>query len=430
MADVESYRQIVGDEIVSMIYKKARRLYGRHILHINSTYQGGGVAEILASLVPLMNDAGISAGWRTLHGNPDFFMVTKKFHNALQGDPISLTEMKKRLYISTNENFSIYTHIDHDCVIVHDPQPLPLIKLYRKMQPWIWRCHLDLSTPDERLWEFIKKFILKYDLTIISSEGYRAKNLPIEQKVICPAIDPLSPKNMEISEKVIAKCLKESGVRRDKPLITQISRFDRWKFPEGVLDAFKLVRKKVNCRLILCGSMAADDPESWIIYERVKRRAKRLIESGDVVLITSENHLLVNALQRSSAVIMQRSTREGFGLTVTEALWKEKPVVASKVGGIPLQIRDGENGFLVEPGNTKRFADRVIQILENPTLGAEMGRKGKEIVRKHFLITRLLLDYLDLLNVVVKCPLMHEGHLYSTQSGLRHSRILPETGQP
>jgi len=419
MADVESYRDIVGDEVVSTIYKKARRLYGRHILHINSTYQGGGVAEILASLIPLMNDAGISAGWRTLHGNPDFFMVTKKFHNALQGDPINLTEMKTRLYLSTNENFSIYTHIDHDCVIIHDPQPLPLIKFYKKMQPWIWRCHLDLSTPNERLWEFIKKFILRYDLTVISNEKYRGKDLPVEQRIIYPAIDPFSPKNMEISEKVVAKYLSKFGVRRDKPLITQISRFDRWKFPEGVLDVFRLVREKVDCRLVLCGSMAADDPESWVIYERVKRKAKRLIENGDVVLITSENHILVNALQRSSAVIMQRSTREGFGLTVTEALWKGKAVVASNVGGISLQIREGENGFLVKPSNTKGFADKIIKILENPTLAVEMGRKGKEVVRERFLITRLLLDYLDLLNVVVKCPLMSESYFQSKSRDTR-----------
>ncbi|MEA3432812.1 MAG: glycosyltransferase [candidate division WOR-3 bacterium] len=394
---LEDYRGIVGDEVISLIYRKARRLHRKHILHINSTYQGGGVAEMLASLVPLMNDVGIDTGWRILHGNPDFFAITKKFYNALQGEQINLSEMKKQLYIQSNEDFSTYTHVDHDCVIIHDPQPLPLIKLYRKRQPWIWRCHVDLSNPHERLWDFLKNFILRYDVAIISSEKYKRKDLPVEQRIIYPAIDPLSSKNKEIDDEVILKYLKKFCIPRDKPLIIQISRFDKWKDPVGIIEIFKLVKEKVDCRLVLCGNMAMDDPEGWMVYEKVKRKARRMIKNRDIVLITSDNNILVNVLQRSSAVIIQKSIREGFGLTVTEALWKGKPVAASNVGGIPLQIKDDESGFLLEPNDTKGFADRIVRILQNPDMAEEMGRKGKEIVRKNFLLTRLLLDYLDLL---------------------------------
>ena len=267
MKDLDSYRTIVGDKVISEIYRRAKRLYGIRVLHINSTYYGGGVVEILSSLVPLMNSVGIEMDWRILRGTPDFFTITKKFHNALQGDPINLTEIKKRIYVQTNEEFSSYCRIDHDCVIVHDPQPLPLIKFYKKRQPWVWRCHIDISNPNKELWEFLKGFILRYDMVVISSERYRRKDLPVEQRVIYPAIDPLSPKNMEISPEIINKYLRKFGIPTDKPLIVQISRFDKWKDPEGVIEIFKLVKEKIDCRLVLCGSMAADDPEGWMVYE-------------------------------------------------------------------------------------------------------------------------------------------------------------------
>jgi trehalose synthase len=402
MRSLEDYHNIVGDKVITCIHKKARKLYHNHILHINSTYQGGGVAEILNSLVPLMNDIGINTGWRIMQGNPDFFQITKKFHNALQGGAINFTEMKRKLYLLANENFSVYTHIDHDCVIIHDPQPLPQIKFYPKRQPWVWRCHVDLSHPNGKLWGFLKNFILRYDLVVISNENYRQKNLPVEQKIVYPAIDPLSHKNMELSEKDINNTLKKFGVPTDKPLIAQVSRFDRWKDPTGVLEVFKLVRKRTDCRLILCGSMAADDPEGWAIYERAHRKAEDFIKSGDVILLTSESNILVNALQRVSKVVVQKSLREGFGLTVAEALWKKTPVVASNIGGIPLQIIDGENGFLLDPLDNKGFAERIVQILKSPALVEKMGKKGKEHIRKNFLITRLLSDYLTVLQDTIK----------------------------
>lgn len=397
MPNLEDYYEIVGDEVISEIYKKARKLYGARIIHVNSTYQGGGVAELLNSLIPLFNDIGVDCEWSILHGNPDFFSITKKFHNALQGDSINFTKIKKDIYVDTNRHFSVFTHIDHDCVIIHDPQPLPMIKFYKKAQPWIWRCHIDLSHPNETLWNFLKRFVIRYDMYVVSSEKYRRKSLPLEHAIFAPAIDPLTPKNKEITDRDIKKYLRKFEIPTDKPIITQISRFDKWKDPLGVLEVFKEVKKEVDCRLILCGSSATDDPEGFQIYEMVKNKAKKYLDTRDVILITEENHMLVNVLQRSSDVIIQKSKREGFGLTVTEALWKEKPVVASNIGGIPLQIKDGQNGFLVEPSDNKTWVNRIATILTNKELAEKIGKNAKETVREKFLTTRLLTNYLDLL---------------------------------
>jgi len=402
MRKLDNYRGIVGDDVISGTYRKARKLYGKHFLQINSTYYGGGVAEILDSLVPLMNSVGIEADWRIIRGSPDLFTITKKFHNALQGDSINLSDIKKQLYVGTNEAFSTYCQIEQDCVIVHDPQPLPLIRFYRKRQPWVWRCHIDLTDPNQKLWEFLKGFILKYDMVIFSSEKYKKEDLPVEQRVIVPAIDPLSLKNKELSEKDIVKYVKKAGIPNDKPVITQVSRMDPWKDPEGLLEIFKRVKEKVDCRLVYCYDMALDDPEGIAIYSKVYRKANKLRERGDVVFVVGKNQILVNAIQKFSTIVVQNSIREGFCLAVTEALWKGKPIVATNVGGIPIQITDGEEGFMVEPHKKEDFADRIIEILKNPSLAREMGDKGKERVRKHFLITRLLSDYLDLLNDIIK----------------------------
>lgn len=395
---LEDHRPIVGDDVISGLYRRAASLRGKRVLHVNSTYQSGGVAEMIVSLVPLMNSIGIDTCWNILHGDDKFFAITKNFHNALQGQAVAFSGEEKDLYIRTNETFSGQMTIDHDLVVIHDPQPLPLIRFYRKSQPWVWRCHVDLSNPNPALWEFLKDFVLDYDRMVISHENYRRRGMTMEQWICRPAIDPLSEKNRDLSGSEIAGLLAKYGVPTDKPLVTQISRFDKWKDPQGVVDVFCEVRKHVDCRLVLCGSMAPDDPEGWAIYRQVEDAVRPLIDAGDVILITAEDHLLVNALQRASAVIIQKSLREGFGLTVTEGLWKGRPVIASRVGGIPLQIEDGVTGFLLDPTDTEGFARRVRQILENPELGERLGRAGKEHVRQHFLITRLLSDYLDMLN--------------------------------
>ncbi len=397
------YRPIVGDKVIASIYQKAQALNKKRIININSTYAGGGVAEILSSLVPLMNDAGVQTDWRIIRGNSDLFNITKKFHNALQGDSLNLTQMKKDLYLQANEDFSKYAYIDHDFVVVHDPQPLPLIQYYSKQQPWIWRGHIDLSHPNKELWDFLMGYIIQYDKIIVSSEKYAQDDLPVEQVVFQPVIDPLTPKNKPLSDSDIKKYLKKFQIPTDKPLIVQISRFDKWKDPLGVLEIFKKVKKKIDCRLILCGSMASDDPEGIKIYERVKKKANNHVENGDVLLITYENNILVNILQRVAAVVLQKSLREGFGLTVTEALWKGRPVIASDVGGIPLQIKDEETGILANPQDFDYIADKIINIIKDPEPYEKMGQAGREFVRENFLVTRLMGDYFDLAASMVDC---------------------------
>ncbi len=402
MLRLEDFRHIVPDETLAEIYAKARHLYGKHIVHLNATYQGGGVAEILYSLVLLMNDVGIDAGWRILHGSQEFFEITKSFHNALQGAKLNLTTRKKRTYLQINDNFSRFSHLDHDCVIIHDPQPLSIITSYRKSQPWIWRCHIDLTNPHKELWDFLKGYLLKYDQIVVSSEKYFKDDLPVDQRLMLPAINPLSQKNKDINEKTMIEYITNAGIPTDKPIITQVSRLDPWKDPEGVIDVFKLVKEKVNCRLVFCYNVASDDPEGMRMYNKVQRKANKFLKRGDILFIVGNNETLVNAVQRFSDVIIQKSTKEGFCLAVTEALWKGTPVVASNVGGIPSQIKDGENGFLLAPKDTEGFSDRIIHLLKNPDDGKAIGQKAKETVRQKFLITRLLSDYLYMLNSIIK----------------------------
>jgi len=282
-----------------------------------------------------------------------------------------------------------------------DPQPLSLIGSFRKSQPWIWRCHIDLTNPHKELWDFLTGYMLKYDEIVMSSENYFKEDLPVGQRLMFPAINPLSEKNKDISEKTIREHITRAGIPTDKPVITQVSRLDPWKDPEGVIDVFKMVKEKVDCRLVFCYNVASDDPEGLRMYRKVQRKANKLINTGDIIFVVGNNETLVNSVQRFSNVIIQKSIREGFCLCVTEALWKGTPVVASNVGGIPSQIEDGSSGFLVEPKDNKGFAERIIHILKNPQEGKAVGQKGKEKVRKEFLITRLLSDHLDMVNSVM-----------------------------
>ncbi|MBS3788062.1 glycosyltransferase [Candidatus Bipolaricaulota bacterium] len=394
MKHLEDYRDIVGDEIVSEIFQKSKGLYGKKILHVNSSYQGGGVAEILNHLVPLMSDLGIEVDWRVIHGHHDFFNITKKFHNALQGEEINFSRLKRSVYTETNKQFTTYSNIDHDAVIIHDPQPLPLVRYFKKRQPWIWRAHIDLSEPNDEVWSYLKQFIIRYDKIIFSANDFIPSDIGTDSEVIYPSIDPLTVKNKDIDQATIDKYLAKYGIKDDKPIISQISRFDKWKDPEGVIEVFERVNDEVDCRLVLLGAMATDDPEGPRVYESVADKAKG---RDDIIVINKESDILVNVIQRVSSVVMQKSLKEGFGLTVTEALWKGTPVVASDVGGIPLQVTDGETGFLVDPEDYEEVASRILEILDDPELGAKLGGSAHRNVKEHFLITRHLLNWLDVL---------------------------------
>ena len=401
MKNLSDYAKIVGKHEIDEIYSKADRLKKKHILCINSTYQGGGVAEILNSLVPMFDQIGVDFGWRILHGTPDFFTITKKFHNGLQGSKINLSERKKDIYYETNRKFSTFTHLDHDLVIIHDPQPLPLICFYKKRQPWIFRCHIDISEPNREVWEYLKGFIQKYDHFVVSLQEYQKKDLSIAQSVIHPAIDPLSVKNKPVSQTKISNYLSKFGIEQKKPIISQISRFDPWKDPIGVVRVFELVRKTMDCQLVLLGQFATDDPEGQKILLSLEKKVDKSPYKNDIKLLVVDNAFLVNCLQRASAVVIQKSIKEGFGLTVSEALYKETPVVASNIGGIPIQISDGLNGFLHNPRDFKGFSKSIVKLLKDEKLRISMGKAGKEHVKKNFLLTRLLLDWLDLMNNVL-----------------------------
>lgn len=400
MNRVEDYADIVGYQAIEDIFKRSRRLVGKSAVHINSTFIGGGVAEILRSLAPLMNSCGLEADWRVLHGYPDFFTITKKFHNALQGDEINFSEIKQQIYHEVSEEFASYAKLDYDCIIIHDPQPLPLVKYMKKRQPWVWRCHVDLSSPNALVWDYLKRMVIKYDLMVVSHEDYLQTDFPLGQRIVHPAIDPLRPKNLDLPDEAIRQTLEKAGVPLDKPLLTQISRFDKWKDPEGVVEVFELVRAKRDCRLVMMGGMAADDPEGAKIYDNIRERHAALIERGDLILIVTENDILANALQRMAKVVIQKSLREGFCLAVTEALWKGTPVAASRIGGIPLQVQDGVNGYLLDPRDNAGFAERITALLSDDKLRARMGEQGRETVRKKFLITRLLADWLDIVTLL------------------------------
>ena len=387
---IDDYEAMIGTETLGRIHQKATHLQKSNVVHVNSTYYGGGVAEILSVLTLLMNNLDIKTEWRLIQGSPDFFSITKKIHNALQGKALEISEMEKRIYEGSIYENSIRKRLDHNFVIIHDPQPLPLIQYFEKKGPWIWRCHIDISSPNRQVWQYLKPYVSHYDAMIVSIPEFK-KKINIPQRLFMPAIDPFSLKNRSLSEDEIDEQLKTYDIPTDLPLIVQISRFDRWKDPLGVIKAFKLARKKEKATLVLLGNAATDDPEGEQVFESLlNHREERII------IISHENSLLVNALQRKAAIVLQKSIREGFGLTVSEALWKGTPVIGGKVGGIRYQIRDGENGFLVS--SIQEAADRMVLLLKDQKLREQMGILGREIVKENFLMSRLLEQYLDLLN--------------------------------
>ena len=374
---------------VERIRQKAAKLKGLRVANFNSTYYGGGVAETISSLTLLMNSLGLRTEWRVIQGTPDFFSITKKMHNALQGGEIALSKIKKEIFEQVIYENSVRNFLDHDFVIVHDPQPLPLIEHYQKKRPWFWRCHLDLSRPDAETWKYLRRWIDNYDVVIPSCKEF-AQEVKPPQRVMMPAINPFTIKNRQMSDREIAERLAHYEIPVDLPLVVQVSRFDPWKDPKGVVEAFELARKKIDARLVLLGNFATDDPEG----EEIFRSLCACRDDRIVILTSGDDTALVNALQTRAAVVLQKSLREGFGLTVAEAMWKGAPVIGGDVGGIRYQIEDGVNGFLV--GSVEEAADRMIELVSDKELRDEMGRKARETVRKNFLLTRYLEQYLDL----------------------------------
>jgi trehalose synthase len=391
LIQIEDYAPFIGTEAVERIRQKAKPLRGLHVAHVNSTYYGGGVATLLDSLTSLMSSVGIKTGWRTIQGAPDFFSITKKMHNALQGGDFNLTEMKMHIYEDVVYKNAARNHLEgHDFVFIHDPQPLPMIMHYERRGVWIWRCHIDLSNVNQELWSYLRAFIERYDAVILSIEEYR-QNLKTPQLFFLPAIDPFSITNRDLTDNEVRERLDHYGIRTDLPLVVQTSRFDRWKDPEGVIRAYTLASREADCSLVLLGNVATDDPEGQEVYQSL------LSFQGERIRILShEDTALVNALQRRATVVLQKSIREGFGLTVAEAMWKGKPVIGGNVGGIRHQIEDGVNGFLVS--SVEEAAARIVQLIKDEKLRKQMGEGAREGVKEQFLLSRLLEQYLDLFN--------------------------------
>jgi trehalose synthase len=386
---IEDYEPLIGRETVERIRQKATKLKGLRVANFNSTYYGGGVAEIISSLTLLMNSVGLRTEWRVIQGTPDFFSITKKMHNALQGGKIDLSKIKKKIFEQVIYENSVRNFLDHDFIIVHDPQPLPMIQHYEKKCPWLWRCHLDLSRPDPETWKYLRRWIDNYDAVILSCKEF-AQQMKPPQRVMMPAIDPFTIKNRQLTDREIDERLAHYEIPVDLPLVVQISRFDPWKDPKGVVEAFKLARKQVDARLVLLGNFATDDPEGEEIFHSLCAcRDDRIL-----ILTSGDDTALVNALQTRAAVVLQKSLREGFGLTVAEAMWKGTPVIGGNVGGIRYQIEERVNGFLVS--SVEETAKRIVQLVKDTELRDEMGNKARETVRKNFLLTRYLEQYLDL----------------------------------
>jgi trehalose synthase len=389
LVSVEDYEAFIGPEVVDRILRKAKAFRAFRVVNFNSTFYGGGVAELLSGMTLLMNSIGIKAEWRVIQGRPDFFNITKKMHNALQGAEINLSEIKTNIFEEVNFENAVRNRIDHDMVLVHDPQPLPLVDHFPKKCPWVWRCHIELSNPHSLTWEYLTEFIEKYDAVILSCREYQQK-LSIPQLIFMPAIDPFSIKNKELTAAEMNDRLEQYKIPVDLPLVVQVSRFDRWKDPQGVVEAFKLAREEVDATLVLLGNFATDDPEGALVYEHLAGiREERIL-----VLANGDDTALVNTLQRRAAVVLQKSLREGFGLTVAEAMWKGTPVIGGNVGGIRSQIEDGVNGFLVS--SVKDAADGIVQLLKDARLREQMGQKARQTVASRFLLTRYLEQYLDL----------------------------------
>jgi trehalose synthase len=395
MSRIEAYREIAPQGSVEFLLRMAERIGRKKILHMNSTKLGGGVAEILRSLVPLLESVGLDAQWDVITGNEEFFSTTKAFHNALQGQEQRISSEMLQNYLEINRENGKRLSLEADFVIIHDPQPAALIESRPdKRGKWVWRCHIDASQPQRKVWDFLRQFVVKYDGAIFSLPRF-AQRLPIPQFLIYPSIDPLSDKNREISPQEQDRILKRLKISLDKPILLQVSRFDRFKDPLGVIQAYRLVKKHHDLQLILAGGGATDDPEGEAVLAEVRQAAQ---DDPDIriLLLPPDANLEINALQRVATIVLQKSLREGFGLTVAEAMWKGKPVIGGFTGGITVQLVYGVTGFTVN--SVEGTAFRIHHLLDNPEVMAKMGQDAREFVRRNFLITRHLGDYLALMS--------------------------------
>lgn len=398
MKSIQDYGQVAGEDVINQLRQLAEPLKDMKVAHVNSTKSGGGVAEILEELVPLKRELGIDASWEVIKGNDKFFQCTKNFHNGLQGDPTPLNKELLDAYEQTNvENAEELREKleDADIVFIHDPQPLPLLKQCPDRKgKWIWRCHIDLGRPHRPVWKYLRKFAMDYDASIFSLADF-AQPLPHPQYLIPPSIDPLNEKNMDLAAPEIDKVRTEFHLDPTRPLMLQVSRFDRFKDPTGVIQAYRLAKEFApHLQLVLAGGTATDDPEGEVVLEEVKN------ESGDdpdvhILLLPPNADVTINALQRAADIVIQKSVREGFGLTVTEAMWKGKPVIGGNAGGIKLQVVNHHTGFLVNSPSGASL--RMRYMLRHPDRILEMGSKAKEFVRDNFLITRHIREYLSLM---------------------------------
>ncbi len=394
---LEAYRDISPPGTVDLIYRLGEKLRGRSMLHVNSTKMGGGVAEMLLRLIPMFRELGIEVRWEVMTGTPLFFKTTKSFHNALQGDEAVLTEEMFEEYRRVNHENATKLDLSGDMAVIHDPQPAALIGYKFKEAKWLWRCHIDISRPQRKAWNFVKPYVSGYDGAIFSLPSF-AQRLKIPQYLVYPSIDPLSDKNRELEPEQIDSIRTGFGLTGDKPLILQVSRFDKFKDPLGLIAAYKIVRKHQDCKLVLAGGSASDDPEGEEVLARVREEAEK-DEDILVLDLPPDANLAINALQRSADIIVQKSVKEGFGLTVAEGMWKGKPVIGGAVGGILAQIVYGLTGFTVN--SIEGCAYRIRSLLNNPDLARKLGEDAKEYTRKNFLITRHLIDYLSLMSLMM-----------------------------
>ena len=394
---LDDYRNIVGQSQLDALRFLARELKGKTIKMVNSTAVGGGVAEMLNRLVPLLSELEVPTHWDVITGGNDFFEVTKAFHNALHGSNYELTKAAQDIFLMYNEQNRQRMEFDEQMVVIHDPQPAGLIRSRDKTPAhWIWRCHIDLSNPDAMVWEFLRPFVELYDAAIFSSQSF-ARQLPIPQYLFYPCIDPLSEKNKELPDSQIQQVCDDFGIDRSRPIVTQVSRFDRLKDPVGVVQAYKLAKKYVDCQLVLAGGGASDDPEGAVVLQEVKEAAG---DDPDIIILDLPPWcaLQINAIQSASTIIIQKSLKEGFGLTVAEALWKAKPTIAGAVGGIPNQIIHKLTGVLVH--SVEGCAFQIRYLLTHPEFARNIGASGREHVKENFLMTTNVKRWLLLFRIL------------------------------